>query len=184
MLWICLWVVDFALILNKKFRKLGCPWMRWLRGIYSPQPLPSRWLSLLAMGTPDSHWRPVAHRTVTVHYPVRATSARPLGFGASRPLEPLSFCSTRQSGDLWLLRYDFCRDTVHRSKLCSRPLALVSRCSATSSDSLVAHRTVRWIIAERACEFPRVACLSVYGPGASDSVWCAIFQHTLKSCSK
>jgi hypothetical protein len=25
-------------------------------GIYSPQPLPSRWQSLLAMGAPDSHY--------------------------------------------------------------------------------------------------------------------------------
>jgi hypothetical protein len=48
-------------------------------GIYSPQPLPSHWQSLLAMGTLDS---PVAHRTVTVHCPVRTTSTRPLGFGA------------------------------------------------------------------------------------------------------
>jgi hypothetical protein len=49
-------------------------------GIYSLQPLPSRWLFLLAMGTPDS---PVVHRTGTVHYPVRATSARPLGIGVT-----------------------------------------------------------------------------------------------------
>ena len=48
-------------------------------GIYSLQPLPSRWLALLAMGTPDS---PVAHRTCTFHCPVCAMSARPLGFGA------------------------------------------------------------------------------------------------------
>jgi hypothetical protein len=64
-------------------------------GIYSLQPLPSRWLFLLAMGTPDS---PVAHRTTTVHCPVCATSARMLGFGASRLLEPLSYSCTRQSG--------------------------------------------------------------------------------------
>jgi hypothetical protein len=37
-------------------------------GIYSPQPLPSRWQSLLVMDTPYS---PVAHRTVTVRCPVR-----------------------------------------------------------------------------------------------------------------
>jgi hypothetical protein len=43
--------------------------MRWLGGIYSPQPLPSCWLTLLAMGTPDS---PVAHRIATVHCPVHA----------------------------------------------------------------------------------------------------------------
>jgi hypothetical protein len=37
-------------------------------GIYSSQPLSSHWLSLLAMGAPDS--------------PVHATSAHPLRFGA------------------------------------------------------------------------------------------------------
>jgi hypothetical protein len=47
------------------------------------------------MGTPDS---PVRHRTVIVHYLVHATSAQPLGFGAGRPLEPLSSCCTGQSG--------------------------------------------------------------------------------------
>jgi hypothetical protein len=47
--------------------------------IYSPQPIPSRWQRLLAMGAPDS---PVRHRTSTVHCPVRATSAQPLGFRA------------------------------------------------------------------------------------------------------
>jgi hypothetical protein len=40
-------------------------------GIYSPQPLPSRWQRLLAMGAPDS---PVAHQTDTVHCPVHTTS--------------------------------------------------------------------------------------------------------------
>jgi hypothetical protein len=69
--------------------------MRWLGGIYSLQPLPSRWLSLLAMGTPDS---PVVHQITTVHCPVHATSARPLGFGAIDRWNPLSFCCTGQSG--------------------------------------------------------------------------------------
>jgi hypothetical protein len=40
----------------------------------------------------------VAHRTVTVHYPVRATSARPLGFGAIDHWSCFSFCCTGQSG--------------------------------------------------------------------------------------
>jgi hypothetical protein len=44
-------------------------------GIYSLQPLPSRWLSLLSMDTPDS---PVVHRTDIVHCLVRATSAHRL----------------------------------------------------------------------------------------------------------
>jgi hypothetical protein len=82
-------------------------------GIYSPQSLPSHWQSLLAMGARDS---PVSHRTVTVHCPVRATSARPLGFGIVDRWSPLSFCCTGQSGDLWILLSDLCRGTVH---LCS-----------------------------------------------------------------
>jgi hypothetical protein len=65
--------------------------MRWLGGIYSLQPLPSRWQSLLAMGTPD---RPVAHRTVIVHCLVRAMSAHPLGFRAVDRWSSLSFCCT------------------------------------------------------------------------------------------
>jgi hypothetical protein len=47
------------------------------------------------MGAPDS---PVAHRTVTVHCPVRATSACPLGFGAVDCWSALSSCCTGQSG--------------------------------------------------------------------------------------
>jgi hypothetical protein len=48
-------------------------------GIYSVQPLPSRWLTLLSMGTPDSL---VVHRTQ--HYSLSGAChvSRPLGFGA------------------------------------------------------------------------------------------------------
>jgi hypothetical protein len=49
-------------------------------GIYSLQPLPSRWLFVLSMGTPDS---PVVHWTGIVHCPVHAMSAHSLGFGAT-----------------------------------------------------------------------------------------------------
>jgi hypothetical protein len=42
-------------------------------GIYSPQPLPSRWQRLLAMGALDI---PVRHRTATVHCPVHAMLAQ------------------------------------------------------------------------------------------------------------
>jgi hypothetical protein len=89
--WMCLGVKSFALVLNVEFRTLGWLWMRWLGGIYRPQPLLSRWLTLLSMGAPDS---PVAHQTVTVHCLVRATSARPLGFGAVDHWSALSFCCT------------------------------------------------------------------------------------------
>jgi hypothetical protein len=61
-------------------------------GIYSPQPLPSRWQRLLAMGETDS---PVRHRTVTVHCPVRVMSAQLLGFGAVDSWRRLSSSCTR-----------------------------------------------------------------------------------------
>jgi hypothetical protein len=151
---LCLGVNDISLVLNENLRKLGCPWMRWLGGIYRLQPLPCRWLSLLAMSTLDS---PVAHRTVTVKCPVCATSTRPLGFWSGPPLEPLSYSCTWQSGatpdmsgDLWLLRSD---SAVHYSVYClllQTTVAPVSRCSAGSSDMSGAHQTVRWIITEYA----------------------------------
>jgi hypothetical protein len=56
-------------------------------GIYSIQPLPSRWLFLLSMGTSDSS---MVHRTGTIHCSVRTTSARSLGFGAVDRWKPLS----------------------------------------------------------------------------------------------
>jgi hypothetical protein len=170
MLWMCLGVFGFALAMNMEFRKLGFHWRRWLGGIYSLQPLSSRWLNLLAMSTLDS---PVVHRTVTVHCPVRATSARPLGFGATWPLECLSCSCTGQSGAtpdmsgvLWLLPR-----TVH---FCSRPLTPGYRCCVGSPDISVAHWTVQWIIAERALRNLRVACSLGARPGAPGTVRCTL----------
>jgi hypothetical protein len=54
-------------------------------------------LFLLSMGALDSS---VAHRIFTINCPVRATSTRPLGFGAVNRWSRLSFCCTGQSGDL------------------------------------------------------------------------------------
>jgi hypothetical protein len=86
-------------------------------------------LELMTSGPPDS---PVVHRTVTVHCPVRLLA---------------SALTSARAG-------------VHCSAFiirCRRPLALCSRYSAGAPDSLVLHRTVRWIIAERLPEFPKVA---------------------------
>jgi hypothetical protein len=47
-------------------------------GIYSLQPLPSHWLTLLSMGTPDS---PVVHRTLYCSLSGECHVSRPLGFG-------------------------------------------------------------------------------------------------------
>jgi hypothetical protein len=52
-----------------------------------------------------------------------------------------------------------------------------SHCFAGSPGNPVAHQTVWRIIAEAALEFPRVASLELYGPGAPDSVRCAKNQH-------
>jgi hypothetical protein len=77
-------------------------------------------------------WR-WAHRTVTVHCPVRTISARSLGFGAIDRWRPLSFCYTGQSGDHWLLPWYYSPlfmwavDRWHAG----------SRCSAGSPDSPV-----------------------------------------------
>jgi hypothetical protein len=64
-------------------------------GIYSLQPLPSRWLFLLSMGTPYS---PVVHQTR--HYSLSGARhvSTPLGFGAVDRWNPLSYSCTGQSG--------------------------------------------------------------------------------------
>jgi hypothetical protein len=99
------------------------------------------------MGVPDS---PMRHRTTTVHCPVRATSVQPLGFGAGRPLEPLSSCCTGQSGATPNnpVLSDFCDLTSARQcsllfTLHSRPLAQASRCSAGAPDSPVNYSGAR-----------------------------------------
>jgi hypothetical protein len=69
MLWLCLWSVYLCSCNECEVHKTWIAWMELVGGIYSLQPLPSRWLSM-------------AHRTVrwctrhgTVHCPVPATSA-------------------------------------------------------------------------------------------------------------
>jgi hypothetical protein len=120
------WIVCFDCVLEcctlllQWMRNSECldsfEWGGW-GGIYSPQPLPSRC------------WR-WAHRIITVHCPVLATSARPLGFGAVDRWSRLSFCCTGQSGDTPYspVTSDFCAltsvtalfITIHRGR---RPLA-------------------------------------------------------------
>jgi hypothetical protein len=170
----CLGVNVITLVLNRNFRKLGCHWRRWLGGIYSLQLLPSRWLSLLAMGTSDN---PLAHWTATVHCPVRAMSARPLGFGATWPLELLSCSCTACSvcSDISAMS-----SNAYRS-LCSRLLTLGYHCYIGSPNMSGAHRTVRWIIAERGLEITEsglLVCCSALCTGL-----CPVrhWQHTLKS---
>jgi hypothetical protein len=143
----CLGVNAIALVLNRNFRKHGCHWRRWLGGIYSLQPLPSRWLFLLVMGTPDS---PMAHRTGTIHCPVRAALAHPLGFGGVDRWNPLFSSGTRQSGAFWLRRLTSACALFAFTVHCSRPLASGYHCSVGSPNMSDAHRIVWWIIVESA----------------------------------
>jgi hypothetical protein len=107
-------------------------------GIYSHQPICSRWRRLLAMGAPDS---PVRHRTAfdvpPRHPPVRAWSWSTVGgfvlmwhrtvrCDIGQSSAPLTFCS------------DFCR--VYCSALFT---VRVDRCTQMTVAPL-AHRTVLW----------------------------------------
>jgi hypothetical protein len=75
------WSVWLCSCNEYRVQKTWMPLKEVVGDIYSLQPLPSRWLFLLAMGTPDI---PVAHQTGTVHYPVCAMSACPLGFALQK----------------------------------------------------------------------------------------------------
>jgi hypothetical protein len=128
-------------------------------GIYSSQPPSSRWRSLLVMGAPDSL---VRHRIGPVHCPVRRHVTQPLGSGARSIVEGFILMRHRTGPvhcpvRLWLYVSDSAALTLCALLLCQRLLkstvARVSCCTMTN-------RTVRWIIAKRACGNPRVAGLS------------------------
>jgi hypothetical protein len=91
----------------------------------------------------------MAHRTVrcaTGHYPCASHVSRPLGFD-------------RWSSDLWGLWAVRCANCAC-SILCARRRALNALQSTVAHEVAVAplaHRTVRWIVAERPLIFPKVA---------------------------
>jgi hypothetical protein len=167
------------------FRILGCHWRRWL-GVFIDSN------HFLAVGCFCCRW---AHRTVrwcteqgTVHCPVCATSARPLGFGADDRWNPLSCSCTRQSGAtpdmsgatpdmsgvLWLLCSDLCHALFTTVHFRQTTVGAGYRCFVGSPDMSGAHRTVRWIIAERLpVKNPIVAYSLGAWPSAPDTVRCA-----------
>jgi hypothetical protein len=108
-------------------------------GIYSHQPICSRWRRLLAMGAPDS---PVRHPTVSGvpprHPVIRAWSWSTVG-GFVLMWHRTVRCHTGQSGAPLTCCSDFYRDTVlHCSSV------RVDRCAQIAVAPLV-HRTVRWL---------------------------------------
>jgi hypothetical protein len=125
-------------------------------GIYSHQPNCSRWLSLLAMGTPDS---PVRHRIVSGepprHLVVRAWSWLTVG-GFVLMRHRTVRCYTGQSG----APLTFCSDIwIALFTLQSRPLRADSHCPAGTPDSPMNYSGA-------APEKPEAAEFVVYGP------WC------------
>jgi hypothetical protein len=132
-------------------------------GIYSLQPLSSRWLSLLLMGTPDSS---MVHRTLYCSLSGECHVSRPLGFGAVDCWSPLSSCGTGQSdstpyspvcSDFAVLTSDFY--IVHYS------LFVAVDHWAKLTVALLAHQTGQWIIAKWLWEKPEsgqfARCLSL-----------------------
>jgi hypothetical protein len=106
-------------------------------------------LELLSSRPPDS---PVVHQTGPVDCPVRRLAR------AMTSVRAVAHCSafTAVADDRWR---------------CS------SRYSAATPDSLVLHRTVRWIIMERLPEFPKVSS-SKSGSLVHRTVRCARPGHT------
>jgi hypothetical protein len=71
---------------------------------------------------------------------VRCHVTQLLGFGAGSTIAALSSCGTGQSGAPLTSCSDFCRDTIYFAE---STVGADCRCSAGTSDSPVAHRTVR-----------------------------------------
>jgi hypothetical protein len=146
-------------------KKLG--YLEWwgVGGIYSPNHQFNRWGGCLSMGAPHSPVRQPRHPTVRVLTVSTVGDLTSWGIGQSGAA-PDRHCSlsVRLLALLWLCAN--CSCTVH---VCRRPLeltiALGSRCTAGTPDSPVAHRIVRWIIAERLSKFSKVASLKEYDPG-------------------
>jgi hypothetical protein len=149
-------------------------WMAWMEvvgGIYSLQPLPGRWLTLLSMSTPDS---PVVYRTLHCSLSGACHISQPLGFGAVDRWSPLSSCGTRQFGGTpdSPVRSDF---AVLTSNSCSVHCFFINTVDywAKLTVAPLAHRTVRGILVEWLWENPRAASSRWLQPRASDNVQCA-----------
>jgi hypothetical protein len=118
---------------------LGWLEWRWLRGIYSPQPLNNHW-----------DWAAVDGRIGLSGAPpdaVRCAShvTQPLGFGRRRLLEALSSSGTGQSGAAPDMYCSLSGTPLTTALLCR---ALFVHCSSVSSDFAVNHCTkeplLRW----------------------------------------
>jgi hypothetical protein len=170
--------------MNKKFRKLGYHWRRWL-GVFIASN------HFLAVGWLCWRWahRTVRWRTGQVLFTVRCAPRQHARWSLER-LDRWSRCTGQSgatpdmSGDLWLRCSDFCRALFITVHFCSRPLTRSDRCSAGSLDMSSAHWTVWWIIAKRVQRIPEsgmFACARACCPVHTGQYPVRHRQHTLKS---
>jgi hypothetical protein len=117
------------------------------------------------MGAPDSPVRQPRHLTVRVPTVSTVGARTSWGTGQSGPHRTITVhCPVRLLSLLWLCAN--CPRTVHvAGDRWSRLLRLLAV-------ALLAHRTVRWIIAKRLSRNPKVKSLS-RSPLVHRTVWCA-----------
>jgi hypothetical protein len=109
-----------------------------------------RWGRLLSKGAPDSPVRQPRHPTVRVR-PLELLTCGPPDRSCSLSGAPSGACSDSTRAVALF--------TVH-CRLLQTTVGAVSRCSTGTPDSLVLHRSVRWIIAEWLPENPKLASRS------------------------
>jgi hypothetical protein len=138
-------------------------WMPWsvvVRGIYSPNHQSGRWGRLLLKGAPDSLVRQPRHPTVRVR-PLKLWHVGPLESPVVHRTGPVH-SPVRLLAPALTLRAQSALFTIHCC-FCRRLLAQLTV-------ALLAHRTVRWIIAERQSQKPECDKFGVDLPGAPDTV--------------
>jgi hypothetical protein len=177
----CLGVNAIALVLNRNFRKLGYHWRRWLGVFIASNHFP-------VVGCFCWRW---AHRTVRWRtgqslFTVQCVPRQHAHWGLERVdrwnLCPVVALDSPVPQRTCPVRSDFSalNSDAHCS-LCSRPLALGYRCSVGSPDMSGAHRTVQWIIAERALEKPESELFECCSAWCTGHCLLRHLQHTLKS---
>jgi hypothetical protein len=169
-LWNVSWNECYCSYIECELQKTWMPLKEVVGGIYSHQPLSIHWLFLLSMGTPDSR---VVHQTGHCSLPRACHVSGPLGFGAVGRWNPLSCSCTGQFGAFWLRSLTSELHCALHCSLLQSTVARSDRFSIGSPDMSGAHRTVQWIIAERALENSRVSSSLCARPGALDTVRCA-----------
>jgi hypothetical protein len=127
----------------------------------------NHWGRLLSMGAPDSRVRQPRHSIVRVltQSTIGALTSGGTGQSSATPDRHCSLSGAPLTTALTsAANCSAVRGTVQST------VAPKSRCSAVTPDSLMAHRTVRWIITERRLRNPKVKSSKLYGPGAPDTI--------------